>query len=132
MAASDKQRKFNPWDQFPLKSTGSGYGRTLQAPVTPLRLSTTNNCQVDAAEVEDPQNTPEQELLVAVMERAVTDSRLPSVPRHVQRETRDWVASDDLTPWGFRWICLQLSLSECVVQRLRQQMLRNLEAQSVR
>ncbi len=63
--------------------------------------------------------TAEESLLVAIVERAVRDTNLPSYEKF-RDDARRWLRSDSCEEWTFLWICNQLMLSTTCIKRLRE------------
>ena len=69
-------------------------------------------------------------LLTAIIERAVLDTKLPFRPyringeepiqcRNDRKDARDWLLSNNTREWSFIWVARQLKLTNQLIKRIR-------------
>jgi len=61
----------------------------------------------------------EQNLLCAIMERAILDLKCRNKERIFFKSSKRWFLSKDFSPFSFIWVCYQLGLSDDIVNALR-------------
>lgn len=74
------------------------------------------------ADFEAADYIPEQQLLAAVLERAILDlrSQVP-IEQHIQRQCLSWIHSKSHHQWSFEWVCLHLDFNPKYIRKLAQQ-----------
>lgn len=77
---------------------------------------------VRAAETDSPEFVPEQQLLAAILERAILDLR-SEVPleQHIRRQSLAWIHSEATHDWSFVWVCSHLDFNPAHIRKLAQQ-----------